>query len=589
VQRRTQSAPSPGDDVVDLRDYAGVLRRRFRLILAVTAFVTALAAAYSFTRTPVYTATAVVLVQPATSSSQFRPDQLVSLDTEARLVKSEPVAEIAKETMGSALTTVELLKKVDVRVTPDTLVLDVAFTDGNAGEAADGANAFADAYLEYKKERAIAAAADDRKGIQDRIDELEQELADVDAQIDAAPPGSPEEQDAQRARDSITAQIAVLTSEFASSVVAETNPGEVILPAQAPTAPSSPKHVLNLAMGFLVGVFLGIVAAFVRDRTDDRITSRDDLEVVLDAPVLATIPHAAGLNRDESAWLVTEKQPRSPASEAYRTLRTAVMAMSRKRDLKIFAVVSPMLGEGKTTTTANLAVALSHTDSRVLVMSADLRRPSLHRYFEREAGVGLSDVLMGKATLNDAMEVVSPNLWLLTSGRPPARPAELLQSQAMPELFASLHDHFDFVLVDCPPVIGLADTLALAPFADAVILVARAESSKQGAIVHAVEQLEQVGAMIRGAVLNDVSLTRHGDAYGYGYGYAPVVDDEPTADRREPEGSGGGPGSEKDNGRRSAPRKTRNVRPAGGRSEPPSSERVSGTAAAPEAGARTDP
>jgi capsular exopolysaccharide synthesis family protein len=155
----------------------------------------------------------------------------------------------------------------------------------------------------------------------------------------------------------------------------------------------------------------------------------------------------------------------------------------------------------------------------VLVVSADLRRPALHVCFEREAGIGLADVLMGEATLEDAIERVSPNLWLLTSGRPPARPAELLQSQRLSELLTNAAKDFDFVLVDCRRSAGLADALAVAPFADAVILVARAESTKRSAIVHAAEQLEQVGARVRGAVLNDVTLSkRNADGYGYGYG-----------------------------------------------------------------------
>jgi capsular exopolysaccharide synthesis family protein len=195
------------------------------------------------------------------------------------------------------------------------------------------------------------------------------------------------------------------------------------------------------------------------------------------------------------------------------------MALNRQRGFKVVAVVSPVLGEGKTTTTANLAVALSQADNKVLVVSADLRRPGLHLCFDVDPGIGLADVLTGEATLEDAIQRVSSSLWLLTSGRPPARPAELLQSQRLPELLSGAAESFDFVLVDCPPIIGLADALSVAPFADAVIMVARAESTKRSAIVHAADQLEQVGARVRGAVLNDVTLSkRNADGYGYGYG-----------------------------------------------------------------------
>jgi capsular exopolysaccharide synthesis family protein len=551
---------------------------------AIASLAVLVAAAYSLTRTPMYTGRAVVLVQPAVASSQFRPDQLVSLDTEARIAVSAPVAEMAEEAMGSDLPILELLKRVSVTVTPDTLVLDIAFTDENAEQAAAGANAFADAYLDYKRQRAVEAAAADRREIQSKIDELQDDLV----LLQDAEPGSVEEQEAQL----ISSQIAVLTGEYAQ-VTTETNPGEVIFDASPPPRPSSPRHVINLAMGLLLGVFLAIVLAFVRDRTDERITGRSDFELLVDAPVLATIPHATGLVKDDGPWLVTERQPRSPAAEAYRTLRTAVMALSRQRGLKVFAIVSPMLGEGKTTTAANLGVALSHTDSRVLVMTADLRKPALHRCFGREVGIGTADILTGEATLRDAMQLVSPNLWLLTSGSPPGRPAELLQSHRLADLLASASQSFDFVLVDCPPVLGLADTLVVAPFADAVILVARAESTKGGAIVHAADQLEQVGAMVWGAILNDVPLSKRGSDYGYGYGYGEASEREDKdggRDQARPRGhdrEGGRPPAGR--GRRDDVGGSRSAgKSRADKAEGPVRRRVE-PAAAPEAGARTDP
>jgi capsular exopolysaccharide synthesis family protein len=329
----------------------------------------------------------------------------------------------------------------------------------------------------------------------------------------------------------VNGQIAVLTAELAS-VTAAPSAGEVILPASPPLKPSSPKHVLNLAMGFLLGGFLGILLAFVRDRTDERISGRTDLDMTLDAPVLAAIPKVAGWSKKGPVWLVSEQQPRSPAAEAYRTLRTGVMAMARQRDLKVFGITSPILGEGKTTTSANLAATLSHADKRVLVIGADLRRPSLYRYFNLENEIGLADVLLDKVPLDEALKQVSQNLWVLTSGHPPVRPAELLQSHRMAEIVERQRERFDFVLLDCPPVIGLADTLAIAPFVDAMIMVASAEASKRGALIHAVDQLGQVGATVRAGVLNNVVLSKRKGTYGYGYGYGYGAQPEETSKGR---------------------------------------------------------
>jgi succinoglycan biosynthesis transport protein ExoP len=137
------------DDAVDLREYVGVLRRRLGLIVLVTVVMTGLAAAYTFTRVPVYTGRTSVLVQPASDTTQFRPDQLVSLDTEARIVRSAPVAQKALETLGWSTSVLQLLEHVEVKVTPNTLVLDVLHTDQNPRRAAEGANAFAEGYLQW--------------------------------------------------------------------------------------------------------------------------------------------------------------------------------------------------------------------------------------------------------------------------------------------------------------------------------------------------------------------------------------------------------------------------------------------------------
>jgi capsular exopolysaccharide synthesis family protein len=537
------------DDSIDLKEYVAVVRRRKGIVIGATLATVALAAAYSFTRTPEYTARATVLVQPAIDTPGYRPDQLVSLDTEARIARSEKVARIADRTLASSLPIPKLLQHVAVQVTPDTLVLDVLFTDQGPRVAALGANAFAQAYLEYKTERAAAAIAAGQAQIQGAIDDLRSQLTQVEKIIDSEPEGSVRREEAQAHRDQLNQQITALTPDLVNAYRV-TDAGEVILPAEIPMAPSSPKHLVNLAMGLFAGLFLGFGFAFARDRTDERVRSREALEHAIDVPVLATIPKAAALAKGNARWLVTERQPRSPTAEAYRLLRTSVMAASRSRGAKVFAVVSPMLGEGKTTTTANLAAALSHTDSEVLAVSADLRKPTLHRYFDRDPAPGLADVLQGRWPLGDALERVGANLRLLPSGDPPNRPAELLQSQTMDRLFAALREKFDFIIVDCPPVLGLADSLSIAPLVDAVILVARAESSKQGAIRAAVDQLEQVGAVIWGTVLNDAPKSKTA-AYGYGYGYG--YEDEGDGERGEDDRVSGRGGSARERGDEAQP------------------------------------
>lgn len=507
-------APSPQtDDSVDLSEYLAVVSRRKWLIFAFTAIFTGLALAYSLTATPVYTGLTEILLEPPTSSSGLRPDQLVSLETEARVLTSAKVAEIADAELRSGLTIPKLLERVSAKTSPDTLVLDISFSAPNAVDAAEGANQFAAAYLEFKQEQAQDVLDNQRKLIDAQRAAVRKDLSDAQDTLDGLSPEDPRFETAQQDVQTLQDNLDLLDLQKLQIPPVPDPAGTVILPATPPGHPSSPNHKLNLAMGLMIGLFLGIVVAFARDRIDDKVGDRADLENLL--TVLATIPRATIVGGDRSV-LVTESQPRSPAAEAYRSLRTSVMAMRRQSGDSVFAIASPVLGDGKSTTAANLAAALSHADKRVLVISADLRRPSLHRFFGLNNDVGLSEVLLGEARFPDALQTVSPNLKILTSGSPPARPAEILQSQAMRELIRRERERYDFILIDCPPVLGIADMVTVAPFVDATIMVARAEKTKRSLVIESMDSLAQVGAVVGGAVINDVPTSRGTYSYGYG-------------------------------------------------------------------------
>lgn len=516
MRQPSHSPAASSAEFVDLREYVAVLRRRWAFVVLVVIACAATAATYSYTRTPIYRAEAEVLLTPSSSSDTARPSQLVSLDTEARLAVSAPTARIAKEALATSQSIEDLLRHAGVSTTPETLVLDISYWATDPAQAAAGANAFADAYLEYKQEQAVESLAKERQGVQSVIDSLVRDRDGQSEILENATPGTQEYRNATSTRDALNAQIAILTAKLAETPVL-TDPGEVILPAVAPNRPSSPNHTINIGLGLILGLFIGVASALVWDRIDDRIRSRDDLETSVDAPVLASIPRVAGWTREGPVWLITERQPRSPAAEAYRTLRTSVMAIGRRRDLRVIAVVGATLGDGKTATAANLAAAIAHADKRVLAVSADLRRPRLHDYFGIENGPGLSEVLAEEVALQDVIRYTSSNLYVVTSGAISGRPAELLQSQTMVDTMQLMARSFDFVIIDTPPILGLADTLAIAPLADGVLFVAHAEASKRVAVTHAVEQLEQIGARAIGSVLTNVAFSRR-SAYGYGYG-----------------------------------------------------------------------
>ena len=317
------------EESVDLRDYVGVLARRKWLILITTMICTGLAAAYSFQSTPVYTGFTEILVAPAsTTASDYRPDQLVSLDTEARIVTSAPVATLAQEQLQLPTTIPELLKRVTVVTTPETLVLDISFTASDPTKAAEGANAFADAYLKFKTDSAEGVLQAARKNIQSQLAAFQDQRDTLKTEIEGLEQGSTEYESKKDELATIESQISVTNIQLSSIPPFADPAGTVIVPATPPKSPSSPKHSLNLAMGLMVGLFLGIVLAFARDRLDDRVSDRSDLEA-MGLTVLASIPRAANVGGDVGR-LVTEHQPRSPAAEAYRSLRTSILALSRQ-------------------------------------------------------------------------------------------------------------------------------------------------------------------------------------------------------------------------------------------------------------------
>jgi capsular exopolysaccharide synthesis family protein len=517
-----------------------VLRRHRGLIVGVAGVALVLAALYSFLRTPVYSSKAEVLVRPITSDrfgDAARTNDLVSLETEREVVLSSTVADLAvvklvpPDQVGAVEGLAEsLLEHVAVEIPPDSQVLEIVYSDTDPVRAQQGAQAFADSYLEFKTKQALDASLSRSQSIQQQIAELENQVREENKKIAASAPGSAEQRDAQLLRDVLTGQIAVLRNGLVSVTTTDIDPGEVISAARRPRSPSSPKHVVNLGLGLFLGLISGVALAFFRDRMDDRLRGRLDLERAAGAPVLAVVPKLPWKDPDVPT-LMTVEEPGTAVSEAYRRLRTSILMMARRRQLKSLIVVSALEKEGKSTTAANLCVVLAQTGKRVLLVSADLRRPRVHEFFGLPNEPGLTDLLSGVVPATDAFQKSGvDNLWVLPSGRI-AQQFEPLESEKFRRLLEGLNT-VDFVVIDCPPVLAVADSLALAPHVDGVLLVADAEKSTRAAVIQARDQLEQAGGELVGAVLSNLDPSKTVVYYYYqGSGYrsaAPVSAPERT-------------------------------------------------------------
>lgn len=287
--------------------------------------------------------------------------------------------------------------------------------------------------------------------------------------------------------------------------------------ASPPGNPTSPNLMRNLALGVLAGLALGMGLALLRQSLDTRIRTEADLRVASNRPVLAALRR---IRNADTAPLVVESNPHSVAAEEYRRLRTNLQFVDVTTGGRhSFVVTSSMPGEGKTLTAINLALAMAQGGSRVLLVDADLRHPSVAKTIGLEGHVGLTTILLGRASLT---EVAQPwgdtSLHVLPAGESPPNPSELLGSTAMEVLFEEFLRIYDFVVVDSPPILPVIDPVLINRLVGGMLVVACVNRTKKRDLAHALKNLRTVDIEPAGLALN---MVPGGEGYGkYGYYYA---------------------------------------------------------------------
>jgi polysaccharide biosynthesis transport protein len=302
---------------------------------------------------------------------------------------------------------------------------------------------------------------------------------------------------------------------------------DVIDPAEVPNKPAEPRVLLNMAVGFMLGMLGGMGMAFLLESLDTTITAPENGDVLANLPVLGVVPHLNLEGGRGHKWLLEEERqlpfllmrPDSEFAEAFRALRTTILLSSPGAPPKVILISSAAPGEGKTTVSVNIALALAQRGSRVLLVDADMRRAGVQGHLRMQGALGLSSCLAG--TL-DAAKLIHPlaggmGLQILPAGRCPPNPVELLDSAPMRELLALWRKEYDHIILDTPPLVGLSDALVLSPLADAVLLVARSGRTRRQSLCRARDVLVRVNAHTTGVIINDLNLDSV-DYYGY-YGY----------------------------------------------------------------------
>ena len=451
---------------MELTDYIRILRKSWLIIVLATVLGVGVAAAYSLTRTPEYEAQSTVFVSSQAGGTIAELQQGSSftqsrVTTYTNLVTTPIVMNPVIAALGLGTTADELSEQVTASSPLNTTLITITVTDADPVRAADIANALG-ASLTSAVEKIETPKGSDTSPVQ---------------------PHPRQGRPARRSR------------------------------------PSSPNVPLNLALGALVGLAIGIGIAVLRAVLDTRIRTPRDVELVTDRPLIGAIAFDP---KAKDRPLIVHADPLSPRAESFRALRTNLQFLDMGGRAS-FVITSSLPSEGKSTTAINLAIALADAGKRVALLDADLRKPKVADYLGIEGGVGLTDVLIGRARVGDVMLPWGQrSLYVLPAGKIPPNPSELLGSKQMHTLLEVLERDFDVVLCDAPPLLPVTDAAILAKATSGAIVVVSAGHTNRHQLTGAVEALETVGAKIAGLVLSMVP-TRGPDAYysyGYGYGYA---------------------------------------------------------------------
>lgn len=469
----------------ELAEYFAMLKRRWWVVSAGAALGIALAGALIIVVPKTYSSFAVVNVTPTNldSGSQAGRQQSINLQTEAQQVKSFDVASRAGRMLGTKESPAELSSTVSVNVPNNSTVIYVTVNAPVARAARDRAHAFAQAYLDDRRDNATNALLVQAQSLERQVSSLTKRLRGMTDTVQ---------------KDLVISQMHTLNNKNSDLRVqaANVNPGEIITDAALPTSPSDPSLTKYLPSGLLAGLLVGVVLAFLLDRTDKRIRTAQDVERVLDLPALLDIPAKRG--RDALGLLPA----RSRTGQSFNEL-AHVLSATLGHGNHVLLVTGAAPGRGGSVVAANLAAALARTSSEVLLICADMNSSVAGELLGLEEGPGLSELLLGWTDLRDVVRRAHgiPTLSVITAGANAESAAEHLQREQMARLVGSLREKLRFTVIEAPsPELG-ADAQALADLSDAALIVVEKTRARYVQVRDGVRRIDRMGAAVMGAVV----------------------------------------------------------------------------------------
>jgi non-specific protein-tyrosine kinase len=398
-------------------------------------------------------------------------------------------------------------------------IISIAAEAQSPKRAADVALAYASAYVDFRRDQAVQALDQAAQKIQARIDDFQHQIDAINDQLKNPAQSSP---GLVTTRDQLVSQQALFKQrrdDLQVETELKTGGAQIAGDGRPPVTKVRPTPVRYAILAGVVGLVLGVAAALVRESLDDSIKSKDDLnKLAPEVPILGMISAAKARSEGDAPSLVTVDEPSSPSAESYRALRTSLQFVGAERPPRIIQFTSANAGDGKTTTVGNLGVVMARAGKKVTLVDCDLRRARLHDLFGLTNDIGFTSLYLEQASADEAARPVPgiDGLRVVTSGRLPPNPSEILASSRTGQVFASLLSQSDVLLIDSAPVLPVADPTALSVWVEAAVLVAMTYATTRQQFSRALEILLQGEVPVVGTVLNRL---RPEHDYGYTYEY----------------------------------------------------------------------
>lgn len=527
---------------MELREYAAIIWRWLWLIVLGALLAGGTAFVVSRQMTPIYQASSTLLINQARSPSTADYSSIIASEriakTYAELMTQRPILELTAQQVGLLPYPDDFVEDITVTPVRDTQLVQISVEDKSPQIAAQVANTLPQVFIEENDKTQSARYASSKATLSKQLETLSGDIDKTQVAIQGLDnPQTPAQQaELTRLQDTLTQyqnSYASLLQSYENLRLAEAQSIDtitVVEPAGVPKFPIRPRTRLNTLLAAVVGAMLATGVAFLIEYLDDTVKTPDDLRQLVDLPSLGVIARIQG--EEPAERVVAARQPRSPISEAYRTLRTNLEFSAVDTGLRTVLVTSSNPMEGKTTTAANLAVVMAQAGKQVVLVDADMRRPMVHRLFDRPNNYGLTTAIVqgNPSPAQHLQDTDISNLRVLTTGPIPPNPAEMLGSQRMRELVDHLKEEADLVIFDSPPVLAVTDAAVLSTYVDGVLLVVEVGRTRRDVVYRAVDALRRVGASVLGAALNRVSSGRGGYYYYKYYEYDDYYarDDEPA-------------------------------------------------------------